>query len=318
VANDGYVPPVIYMELRINAMLVAKYPGDGPEYLFGGGEGTDGVNPPSGLAVMFDSTRFVNDSDVTVEFEAWCADGSYYYDAGSAQVANWATLYGIYDLEVEPLFWVNGQWYSYPPANHATIEPIVRPSAVAIGYGIQNANTSLGWNAYQLLGDFRNANVFYVHTHGTPNNIWSDTDDHHFYHPGPYTGIGYPRENIWPTTAAPTPLNAQFVFQPERVIANGSGLPPYNSTGQPPITLAHFQTCGTHHDNYFAAAVLYPEGNAYTGRRELVAREPGVLRVCNRVRRSVRGGLCGGILVQAHDGVGCRYCSARCSSGVSG
>lgn len=120
--------------------------------------------------------------------------------------------------------------------------------------------TDIGWTALDVLDDVKVCDVFYMHTHSTGALVWSDSNDYWRQYPSnppPLTP-----ENIWPIQPPPS---GGYAFLPARVEANGSGLPPYNSTGLPPINLAFLDTCSSGSDNLFAEGLLYPQGNVYTG-----------------------------------------------------
>jgi hypothetical protein len=119
--------------------------------------------------------------------------------------------------------------------------------------------TTIGWDRNDFLPGVGDSNVFYVHTHGNDEFFWMDTNDYHYDR----LGSPGPPDNAYAEIAPPSDLHG-FALKPTRVTANGSGLPPFNSTGIPPVNLAFVDSCTTGTTNSFALAFLYPYGNSYT------------------------------------------------------
>lgn len=136
-----------------------------------------------------------------------------------------------------------------------------------MGYDLQSYVNSLGWTAIEFGADAQDCNILHVHSHGNSSFIWSDSNDYWYEYLGwpPDGNTQRPPTNIYGGStpiAAPT---GSINLYDQRVAANGSGLPPFNSTGKPPINLAYIGACSAAVDNTFADGTLYPYGNAFTG-----------------------------------------------------
>jgi hypothetical protein len=214
------------------------------------------------LRIMFDSTRFDDGAQVQVTVELTDSDEHVNSQTMTVPVYNKVSLFGRHDMDVQPLYWENGQYvfrgqecYGVP-----TVEAYFRPLG-DLNYHRARVNTTLGWDKYAMLPGVGDSNVFYVHTHGDETSFWTDKNDYHFAYPNPPT---IAPENAYALTVPSGDLHG-FALKPTRIAANGSGLPPFNSTGIPPVNLAFLDTCGAGTDNDFAEALLYPGGNFYTG-----------------------------------------------------
>lgn len=218
--------------------------------------------PAMTVNVMFDSTHFADGTNLQVEFRVRDENGAIFSSSGYATVYNKATLYGRYDLEIQPLTW-NGTEYVQGDSQNNTWASVygVSDKLTDIGYSINAQRTSIGWTASQMLSDLEPCTLFLAHSHGNENNFWSDHNDYWYHYPNAYPyDQSHLSEAIWPLPA----LNRTNVVKPHREQANGTGLPPFN-TGTPPINLAFLKYCHSGDANDFAEAFLYPGGNAYTG-----------------------------------------------------
>lgn len=131
----------------------------------------------------------------------------------------------------------------------------------AMNYELVRRVTYFQWNKLELLPAIEDCNVRYIHTHGNSGSFWTDANDYWYSYPNPPS---LPPENAYPVTVPMTDPNG-FAIKPSRIVGNGTGLPPINSTRNPPINLAFIDACCTGVENYFAEALLYPHGNIYAG-----------------------------------------------------
>jgi len=242
---------LVYAELQINGEVVNQIiwnPGD-PDYV---------AMLPS---VMFDSTHFANGSTVTVTVRSEEDLGHGGQASASAPVKNFASLFGRYDLESSvPIAWnwddPVGYYFIGDMSWHGL--PWAAAFLSSMGYYIEHQVTSRGWGSGDLLAGLADCTVFYVHTHGATTYYWTDLNDFYNWYPAAPESWS---ENAYASSTGGDPYG--FVLEPTRVNAMGSGLPPFNSTGLPPIALSFMVACDTGTNNDFAEAYLYPYTNAY-------------------------------------------------------
>jgi hypothetical protein len=237
--------------------------------------------------VMFDSTHFPDDSEVTVEFLA-LGDDEVWYEANPVQVPvrNFAGVFGRYDLEVEPKMyqWANSE---DPTSGHWLIGDSSWNGTYPADMFLQQANygiyggapvTNLGWTWLQLEPAIAASSVFYVNTHGGLSAPYgqayfeTDSNDWNLYYPqDPPDVPGSAFQGVMGSTET-TLLSGWFTIDETRISAIGGGLPPFN-TGNPPVTLAWIDGCrggvqgevgGLYYDGTFPEAFLHPVGNAYS------------------------------------------------------
>jgi hypothetical protein len=137
------------------------------------------------------------------------------------------------------------------------------PSALnalsSMQYDVTAQVTNKGWTMYDLAEGMDMDDVFYVHSHGNASFIWSDWNDYWYE----FDGVQpiHSAEAIYGSGGS----GASFIdLLPYRVASNGSGLPPFNSTGSPPINVAFIDSCNAADTNSFSP-ILYPYGNWFTG-----------------------------------------------------
>lgn len=222
----------------------------------------------AGHDLMFDSTQFANGTELEVKFEIWGWGSSHRIKTESAQVVNQAVLYGRYDLEIS--FLTKNSAGNWVMASGGDEEPYrVLPSSssrlASMGYDIRKYVTTLGWAAEEFGVDSQDCNVLHVNTHGATTFFWSDTNDYWYEYifglPNDYTHI----TNVYGCSTPQGAPTGSINLLDYRVAANGTGLPPFNSTAKPPINLAYFDCCSAGVTNEFAEATLYPYGNVYAG-----------------------------------------------------
>lgn len=209
-------------------------------------------------AVMFDSTVLTPWSDGEVRFEVDDSNGQTYSSTFTAVVANKASIWSRYDLELDPLTFnstLNQYVVGGPEWNSLGI---VAEYAGAMNYSL-STNCGLGWGATVFCESIQGSSLVYLATHGSTEHVWSDVNDHNL---------------SWPTV--PPPTTPTFIYPVEmgsgtgdvvldhRITANGSGLPPLNSTCIPPTNLAVIMACDTGSSNAFADGFLYPYANVYS------------------------------------------------------
>ncbi len=103
----------------------------------------------------------------------------------------------VWNAEADPAAWDTQESYD----NLASVPLVVYPTLLGMNYGrvYGSPKTSLAWTAADLLPDTQFCNVLYVHSHGTRQAIWSDSNDGH--RSGQYPNAPPPigPELIWPT-----------------------------------------------------------------------------------------------------------------------
>lgn len=122
-------------------------------------------------------------------------------------------------------------------------------------------NVSQGWTATQFATAAEACNVLHVHSHGSPERVWSDSNDYWINHPQDCDPPVCIYGGALPGNAETGAVSLLNI----RMSANGQGLPPYNSTGSPPINIAYIDACNTGVNNSFADGALFPYGNTYVG-----------------------------------------------------
>ncbi len=260
VGSSGSVS-IVDTQLYVGGELVRSWT-RGPE---------DQINYPLSLAVMFDSSRFAANSIIHVRFTGHDNFGRFYDsdidDPGNdAPNKNWATLYGRYDFEVAYIYKNSAGQFVIPggPEEQYRALPPARASLLAMSYQIRKQETSLGWSALDLYPYAKECNVLLINSHSNSTFMNSDTNDLWLQ----YWGQPVTIKNIYGTTV-PTGAPADSIgLLTNRIEANGIGLPPFNSTGLPPINIAFMSGCQTAADNQFAEGTLYPYGNVYVGTSE--------------------------------------------------
>jgi hypothetical protein len=155
------------------------------------------------LAVMFDSSHFAHGSTVTGEFVFLDSTGTWRQDDMQAPVKNRLISYGHH-------------------------EPLQQPRGAPVPVSVlssQNYTTTLhdadGWTGPMMLGDMDGATVVHYSGHGSPSAYNDDVD-----------------VAVYAVGSLTTPAVIAF-----RLGQMGSGYPPFNSTGAPPIAFAFLNCC---------------------------------------------------------------------------
>lgn len=253
-ATEEGIP--IWMELYLNDERVARWDaGDDALAALGFGPDNAAHGPlefslpsiPRSLAVIFDSTQFVDGATVTVRFEAQTGVG-HFSASGQAIVKNRILLAEHPDMS--GAIAVAGDLDHYPTFGQTYM------------YG--------AWTPRQFGNNLSGASVVFAATHGNPTSFaagkkWQDGSVSHSTFVGPYGDDGHVvRHPEWENYIG---------VEPYRSPQMGSGYPPFNSTQNPPITLAFISACETGKQQDFIRFCLpymngygkWLEDQAYTG-----------------------------------------------------
>lgn len=174
--------------------------------------------------VMFDSTHFSNGS-LEVKLRIK-SNGVWHEDTYSAPVKNYSKNFG------------KSAWEAVLGSDGATF---VHYLMTSIGIS-SSLIASWQWDYNDIESALSSCTLLYFNTHGNVGIFLDDCDN-----------------TIYPTSSQGTPD-----FLTWRTAVNGSGYPPLNSTGNPPINLAVWDSCLTGTDASFLSS-LHPFWNAYGG-----------------------------------------------------
>jgi hypothetical protein len=184
-----------------------------------------------GLEVWFDSTHQGPTATIDVEFDAVDNEQNWYSKHGSAPARNRCLAVQRPEFAY---YGANGvlelSWHVGPFNGYEWLE-------------IQHE----GWDASAIATEMDDAAVYYISSHGH-QGYYHETDLD--------LGEGV-METVYATYAHPNYL----VW---RMFANGSGLPPFNSTWAPPVTFAMLDFCTSGFSNAFST-ILFPYAGHYGG-----------------------------------------------------
>jgi|GEM_PF-1692871 len=183
-------------------------------------------------AIMFTSTKFPPGTNISIVLKVWTTDGPDPVEAWSAPVPkkDIAAIFGRSEWEDPP---------TAPPAGaHAT-----KPHVQSANYDVSRFFVSPGWNTANVQEALGECSLFYAHTHGDVEKFQTDLDE----------------QFVWAMATYGDPNVLAL-----RTAAIGSGLPPFNSTEKPPITIAFMDACETGATDSFSSAFLFPSRNAYS------------------------------------------------------
>jgi len=217
---------------------------------------------------IFDSTHFPHGESVEVTVKVWGQEPSYREFSEEVPVINHAVLYGRNDLENYFLGWVDGPGWVQAGESKAPYRSL--PSSYSrlpgMGYYIEAYMKTMGWTAQQFGEATEDCNVLHVHSHGALDFFWSDSNDYWYAYPE-FPAQGHPPTNVYALSLPESPPTGSIALLAHRIAANGSAtpLPPFNTSGKPPINLVYLDTCYSGLTNDFAEATLYPYGNIYAG-----------------------------------------------------
>jgi hypothetical protein len=103
-----------------------------------------------------------------------------------------------------------------------------------------SSTTGATWSNHDYLSGLQNKNVYFVASHGNPSLHLAGNAD-----------------PVWSGEGGQT-----FSYENYRLSHIGSGLPPYNSTGQPALNFLHIYACNCGDTNNFVRGLI-PYANAY-------------------------------------------------------
>lgn len=227
--------------------------GSGQDPVYEANWGGPGMPPTFGITMMFDSTHFSYATPITVELQMTDQYNNVFSYSYSAPVKNCAVLYGLAEFE-------------------QSINPLLHGAAAGLehlpdmNYDYREKRTA-GWSFTNLIEDLQPSNIFYVNSHG------GHTNDH----PLDPDGLPSVNERYWFITSLKEGNDKEMT---ERVLGMppligmsgywwyalyghisakiGTGVPPHNSTGKPPVNLAFIDACWTGRNNEFAEGLLWP------------------------------------------------------------
>lgn len=192
-----------------------------------------------GLGVMFDSTHFGNGSTVVVKAEYWDNHGSYYQNEGATVVKNSALLAAFPESDMLAARW---------EADLRLVSPFFGKQLL-VGE----------WDPIEFCESLAGHSIVFAPTHGHNGTIGSLFAAKMW--PTSYTTSVRPFGNDTYILGHPTWIQSAGL-ESRRVAQMGSGLPPYNSTHQPPIWIAYALSCQTGLEQNFIRFCL-PYNNAY-------------------------------------------------------
>lgn len=181
---------------------------------------------------MFTSTKFPPGTNISIVLKVWTTDGPDPVEAWSAPVPkkDIAAIFGRSEWEDPP---------TAPTAGaHAT-----KPHVQSANYDVSRFFVSQGWNTANVEEALGECSLFYANTHSTDIKFQTDVDEQFVWAMAPY---GNP--NVLAL----------------RTAAIGSGLPPFNSTERPPITIAFLDSCLAGSSHHFSTGFLFPLQNAFS------------------------------------------------------
>lgn len=205
------------VEFRIGGELVweADYPNPAlPPYI---------VTVATQKAVMFDSTRFAPGNNLSVEVKVWSWTAPFRSFSQVSPVKNAVLLAKHPDPEI----------FGDPPQ---VVYYELGPSRFNFGFEYGE------WTPRDFVDGLSGKSVVYVCSHGQSNRfaagkLWDDGETEYPTYVQPYGNdvyvVGYPE---W---------QERVGVEPFRIPQMGSGYPPFNSTGNPPITLVFVSSCST-------------------------------------------------------------------------
>ncbi|GIK31440.1 MAG: hypothetical protein BroJett009_04320 [Armatimonadota bacterium] len=183
-------------------------------------------------AIMFTSTKFPPGTNISIVLKVWTTDGPDPVEAWSAPVPkkDIAAIFGRSEWEDPP---------TAPTAGaHAT-----KPHVQSANYDVSRFFVSPGWNVANVQEALGECSLFYASTHGDVEKFQTDLDE----------------QFVWAMEQYGNPNVLSL-----RTAAIGTGLPPFNSTERPPITIAFMESCETGATDSFSSAFLFPSRNAYS------------------------------------------------------
>lgn len=177
------------------------------------------------LAASFDSSHFPHGALVPVRIRAWDQFNREYFSIGVTETVNRALLYNYPFLQA-------GSYGASEAQSHMS------DRNYDLSTKLDNA-----WTRESLIADLETCSLLYVATHSEPKKQWNP----------PPPGITYPLWSDPPDDPNYLDLRMEDV---------GSGLPPLNSTQEPPIWFFWLDSCLAGGTNAFNSA-LWPGNTIY-------------------------------------------------------
>lgn len=239
--------------------------------------------------IMFDSAYYAGgngNGPITVQLKVWeVGDTVPQENSYPVQAINNAIIANRNEWEVKKLAWseslqswvsLSGSFFFSEVADDFSL--MKRP---VIGV------SHFRWNAADVLDQLGGKNIVVWNAHGLagqpgnfqiePPRVYSGSDDRSGNAPSgpPFTGPGYLIERVNGYRPLP-PLKyesggsiAQWVrVRPWRIEQIGTGLPPFNSLGEPPLNIVLLSVCQAGvvgaSDPGLPGDLLYPNGNVYS------------------------------------------------------
>lgn len=235
--------------------------------------------------VMFCASYFsFGSNSITIELRVWEeGDITPQVRSYTSAVKRKAVLANRYGWEVPHLEHADGAWW---PTVDSSYFDLLIPGMV----GLRRTTTALAgphWSAENFLSRLEDSNIVVLNTHGhgsellsggpLPSSFRSGFDDQSPLHPGfapsPYIElINGDRPGVSQNSTIESygslPIHL-FRIRSFRVSQLGSGLPPFNTGGSPPINISFFDACLIGTDLRILQGTvgdfLFPHGNVYAG-----------------------------------------------------
>lgn len=161
--------------------------------------------------IIFTSTRFAPGTDISIVLKVWTTDGEAPVEAWSMPVPK---------KDVAAIFG-RSEWES-PPGEAMAGAHATKDLVAGAKYDVSRFFVSAGWSSSDVAATLGECSLFYANTHASDDSFQSDIA-------GDY---------MWAMRAYGDPNVLDL-----RTSAIGTGLPPFNSTGKPPITIAFLDSC---------------------------------------------------------------------------
>ncbi|MBX3095279.1 MAG: hypothetical protein KF812_00305 [Fimbriimonadaceae bacterium] len=263
-----------------------------------------------GHSIMFDAAHYggAGVGTIVIKQKVWeygstsPAENSYSVSSKSDAIlagyhsvdANGYAWYSYVDI------WSTTQWAWTPYSAEYKISNALTSKFAQMDYDPDVLN-SMNWAASTFLSGWSGKNNIFVALHGAPAEgglpplLFGASEDPWSAYPG------FP--SAWPPPTASFPLELIIGTYPEpattpsatiasnvslwriryyRIAQIGTGLPPFNTSAEPPINLAFIYSCevasgGGNSDPGIAGDSLYPNGNVYTAVSEFPENQSAVM-----------------------------------------
>ena len=222
--------PIASVLLKLNNEVIATWTSPPPPPPPAVPQATVEVRMP----LMFDSTHWAMGATnkIVATCEAIDAAGVHYASsAAPVELKNIASILSIYEWET---------------TESGASGAMAKTHLDAVGYDTSRWRFDPSWDELTVDEFLSECSAFHIQCHGELDllSLRPVTNDHLFY--------------ALPDPSWPSALES-------RVGALGSGLPPFNSTGVPPVTAAFLDCCYTGGAPHFATGILFPQKNWFSG-----------------------------------------------------